>query len=520
MAKTDATRRRKKQSKVVQEDTADTDCQTDTVIKVKGNAPTVTVSWKKTNEEGEDDDTQTTLDASDQMTAKKMTGCVNGKQKAVKNRPSKKSKVNNDGFRICVGNLNKTKTYQEVNESLEKYFMSQSILFQDIQLDQSRKHAFLDLATEMDLTKALALNGEILLDKPMKITKVKITSEDKAKVNARSLDKKVNGKRKAEPVIEDSPSKKAKRINEGFCLFVGNLNSSKNSEELKESLEKYLMSQNLLFKDIRLDQSRKHAFVDLLSEMDLTKALTSNGEVLLDKPMKIAKAKIKSAKKVKVKSPELKKQARDARCLFVKNLPYNVTKEDILKVFHKAIAIRFPGGTEGPTQGIAFLEFKNTGIARKVQKQKQGVTIRKRVLILNCVGEKGVCRVTKADVENKRKKDKKASQSSQNIEAGKKEAKEESCEKPEKAKVLSKTLIVMGLAEKTSPEMLKSVFEGAVNARVTVNKKDVSKRFGFVNFGSDESCKAAKEAMEDCELDGCKVTIAYAYPKGKKSRRA
>lgn len=56
---------------------------------------------------------------------------------------------------------------------------------------------------------------------------------------------------------------------------------------------------------------------------------------------------------------------------------------------------------------IAFLEFKNTGIARKVQKQKQGVTIRKRVLILSCVGEEeGVCRVTKADVENKRKKGK------------------------------------------------------------------------------------------------------------------
>lgn len=45
------------------------------MIKVKGNGPTVTVSWKKKNEEGEDDDTQTTLDAGDQMTAKKMTGC-------------------------------------------------------------------------------------------------------------------------------------------------------------------------------------------------------------------------------------------------------------------------------------------------------------------------------------------------------------------------------------------------------------------------------------------------------------
>uniref|UniRef100_I3JWX1 RRM domain-containing protein n=1 Tax=Oreochromis niloticus TaxID=8128 RepID=I3JWX1_ORENI len=323
----------------------------------------------------------------------------------------------------------------------------------------------------------------------------------------------VNGKRKADPVIEDSPSKKAKLINEGFCLFVGNLNSSKNSEELKESLEKYLMSQSLLFQDIRLDRFRKHAFVDLLSEMDLNKALTLNGEVLLDKPMKIAKAKIKSMDP----ASGSEKATRDARCLFVKNLPYNATKEDILKIFHKAIAIRFPGGTEGPTQGIAFLEFKNTGIAKKVQKQKQGVTIQKRVLILNRVGEKSVRRVTKADVENKRKKDKKALQSSQNIEAGKKEDTEESCEKPEKTKVLSKTLIVMGLAEKTSPETLKSVFEGAVNARVTVNKKDVSKRFGFVNFGSDESCKAAKEAMEDCEIDGCKVTIAYAYPKGKKT---
>lgn len=33
----------------------------------------------------------------------------------------------------------------------------------------------------------------------------------------------------------------------------------------------------------------------------------------------------------------------------------------------------------------------------------------------------------------------------------------------------------MGLTEKTSPEMLKNVFEGAVNARFTVNK-DFSKR--------------------------------------------
>lgn len=35
--------------------------------------------------------------------------------------------------------------------------------------------------------------------------------------------------------------------------------------------------------------------------MDLTKGLTLNGEMLLDKPMRIAKAKIKSEENVKVK---------------------------------------------------------------------------------------------------------------------------------------------------------------------------------------------------------------------------
>ena len=35
---------------------------------------------------------------------------------------------------------------------------------------------------------------------------------------------------------------------------------------------------------------RKYAFVNVASQMDFTKALTLNGEQLLDRPMKIAKA--------------------------------------------------------------------------------------------------------------------------------------------------------------------------------------------------------------------------------------
>lgn len=55
-----------------------------------------------------------------------------------------------------------------------------------------RKHAHVDLASEMDLTKALTLNGEMVLDKPMKIDKAKVKSEDKLKVKASAEDKKGN----------------------------------------------------------------------------------------------------------------------------------------------------------------------------------------------------------------------------------------------------------------------------------------------------------------------------------------
>lgn len=44
-------------------------------------------------------------------------------------------------------------------------------------------------------------------------------------------------------------------------------------------------------------------------------------------------------------------------------------------------------------------------------------------------------------------------------------------------------------------------------------------RFGFVEFESEENCKAVKEAMEDCEIDGSKVTVDFAKLKSKKGHQ-
>lgn len=45
-------------------------------------------------------------------------------------------------------------------------------------------------------------------------------------------------------------------------------------------------------------------------------------------------------------------------------------------------------------------------------------------------------------------------------------------------------------------------------------------RFGFVDFESGEVCQKAKKAMEDCQIDGNKVTVAYARSKMQKNLSA
>ncbi|XP_035488968.2 nucleolin isoform X1 [Scophthalmus maximus] len=498
------------------------DSPIDCVIEVKGSTPTVSVSWEKENEEVEGDDSERRrrTDLSDQMTAEAMID--SGEQTQA----------------VSSAEVIETKMEQETENVIDK---------QDSQMD---------IGNDSTVT----VTGT---NKPEEGQSSPVKQESNG----------VSGKRKAPSNTETSPPKKTKLINDGFCLYVGNLNSSKTFEEVKDSLATYFMTQSLLFHDIRLDRSKKHAFVDLASEMDLTKGLTLNGQTILDKPMKIAKAKVKSADTVK--APQDKKAVKDARCLFLKNLPYDATKEDILKIFNNAIDVRFPGGTEGPSQGIAFVEFKKESIAKKVQQKKQGAKIEGRVLVVDFVGETKENKVTKANDDDGKEKAaappnntlfvsnlsynvkekklnqvfqkavsikipqnkgkskgfafvefatvtdaEKALQTTHNLVICKREIRVqffEMRERPEKVK--SKTLIVRSLSEKTTAETLKSAFEGAVDARVAVDKgTGASRKFGFVEFESEENCIVVREAMEDCEIDGSKVTVGYAVPKAKKAR--
>ncbi|XP_051238407.1 nucleolin isoform X3 [Dicentrarchus labrax] len=542
------------------------DSPMDAVIEVKGTKSTVTVSWDKKNEEGEVDDTEKRTDESGQMMD---TGHIFTKRILTIH---------------CLGRIT-THAFREEQTQI----ISSADAVGSTEDNPGKETKMEKEVQESGETQVDVVAGEDESTPTVTVTWEKTSEEGEQTDGDEQIVKEtaVNGKRKAPPSVETSPSKKTKLINDGFCLFVGNLNNSKTFEEVKNSLANYFMTQSLLVQDIRLHRSKKHAFVDLASQMDLTKALTLNGEMILEKPMKIAKAKVKSEDMVKVKaSAEEKKAAKDAKCLFLKNVPYNATKQDILKIFRKAVGVRFPGGSVGPDKGIAFVEFKNKTIAKKVQQKKQVAKIQDRVLIVDRVGEANATEVTKANDDNNNNNNndnntqaaappnntlfvsnlsynvkeknlknvfqkavsikmpqskgkskgfafvefatvedaEKALKSTQNIKISKREVRVKFCEvkeKTEKAKVLSKTLIVVGLAEKTTAETLKSAFEGALSARVIADKETgVSRRFGFVDFESDENCKAVKEAMEDCEIDGSKVTVAYAKAKAEQGAPA
>lgn len=559
MAKTEATRRSKRQSKVVtsevveeednvktegqtetvspsepivgtsedapKEDQDEQDSQMDPVIEVKGSTTTVTVSWDDKNKEGEVDDAEKRTDASDQMMDSEEPTQIISSADAVgstEDAPSESAE---------------TKKELEMQESGESPMETVA-------------------GSTATVTETLEKNDEEGESDDVK----KETNGGEQKIVEK---KPVKGKRKAPSTVATPPTKKTKLINDGFCLYVGNLNNSKTFDEVKDSLANYFMAQSLLVQNIRLDRSKKHAYVDVASEMDLTKGLTLNGEMMHDKPLKIAKAKVKSEVKVKVKDPVEDKKAKDERCLFLKNVPYEATKEDIQKIFPEAVGVRFPGGTESPKKGIAFVEFKKKAFAKKELQRKQGVEIQGRILIVDFVGETNKANDTKASSKNTlfvsnlpfAMKEKtlmkhfqkavsisvpkhqgqsrgfafvefasaadaeKALQASKNKIIFKRAVKVQFCKMGAKSVVtkVSKTLIVMGLAEKTTAETLKSAFEGAVRARVTVDRETGDpKGFGFVDFESEDKCKAVKEAMEDCEIDGSKVTVAFAKPEGIK----
>uniref|UniRef100_A0A2K6EHV8 Nucleolin n=1 Tax=Propithecus coquereli TaxID=379532 RepID=A0A2K6EHV8_PROCO len=376
--------------------------------------------------------------------------------------------------------------------------------------------------------------------------------EDEEEEEEEQAVKVVSGKRKKEMTKQKAAPEANKQKVEAtepttsFNLFIGNLNSNKSAPELKTGISDVFAKNDLVVVDVRIGMTRKFGCVDFES---LTGLKVFSNEIKLEKP----------------KGKDSKKD-RDARTLLAKNLSYKVTQDELKEVFEDAMEIRLVS-KDGKSKGIAYIEFKTEADAEKTFEEKQGTEIDGRSISLYYTGEKGQsqdCRGGKNSTWSGESKTLVLSNlyysateetlqevfekttlikvpQNQNgkskgyafIEfASFEDAKEalNSCNKreiegrairlelqaPRGSPNPSKTLFVKGLSEDTTEETLKESFDGSIRATIVTDRETgSSKGFGFVDFNSEQDAKAAKEAKEDGEIDGNKVTLDWAKPKGE-----
>ncbi|XP_063023179.1 nucleolin isoform X2 [Melospiza melodia melodia] len=373
--------------------------------------------------------------------------------------------------------------------------------------------------------------------------------------------KEAPGKRKKEMTNKSAPEPKKKKTDgptSAFSVFVGNLVCTKEFEELKTGLREFFGKKNIEVVDVRIGSSKRFGYVDFSSAEDLDKALQLNGKKFMGLEVKLEKAKSREAMKED-------KKVRDARTLFLKNLPYRITEDAIREVFENAVEVRIVMNKDGSSKGMAYIEFKTEAEANKALEEKQGTEIEGRAVVIDFTGEKsqqehqkgesktlivnnlsyaateitlqevfkkassikvpqnnqgrpkGYAFVDFATTEDARE----ALNSYNNTEIEGRTIRLEFSTQKGNANARggfgqqSKTLFVRGLSEDTTEETLRESFEGSISARIVTDRDTgSSKGFGFVDFSSAEDAKAAKEAMEDGEIDGNKVILDFAKPKG------
>uniref|UniRef100_A0A8C8C236 Nucleolin n=1 Tax=Oncorhynchus tshawytscha TaxID=74940 RepID=A0A8C8C236_ONCTS len=371
-------------------------------------------------------------------------------------------------------------------------------------------------------------------------------------------------KRKADNKKDTPPAKKAKaESDDTFCLFIGNLNSNKDFDEIKEALAAFFSKKNLEVQDVRLGASKKFGYVEFASAEDMQTAMELNGKKCMGQELKMDKARSKG-------NSQEEKKDRDARTLFVKNLPFSATEDDLKEVFADAVEIRIPPGQDGSNRGIAYIAFKTEAMADKMLTEAQGADVQGRSIMVDYTGiksQKGGRPPAQAAAESKTLIVNNLSYSAtedslqsafegavsirvpQNngrpkgfafVEFESAEAAKEALDNLNGTEIEgrqirleysqnsggrdaggrggsgpTKTLFVRGLSGDTTDQSLRDAFDSATGARVVTDRDTGnSKCFGFVDFDSESDCKAAKEAMEGGEIDGSSVNLDYAKPKG------
>ncbi|XP_057182411.1 nucleolin isoform X2 [Triplophysa rosa] len=433
--------------------------------------------------------------------------------------PAKKVKSDEEEFILLVGKLNLKKDVHEIKSAISHFFSNEGLKIQKVRLDITKKFGHVNFASEKELQKALELDGKNLMGQPVKLDRAR--SKDLVGNKAANLSNKIlvvhnlsysvtvhTLRRVFEKSVAIRIPQKDGRL-QGFAFVQ--FESVEDAKEALENCNNKEIEGRIVHIEIckskeerdgggmgnfggghqditekrEIDQSYfRFGFVEFESVEDAEEALeTCNNAVIEGRNIRLEFCQSREDKEA-----EIGNSAAFSSSKALKNVPFSATKDSNQSVPEKSVSIKIPLNI-GNQKGRAFMEF--TSVEDAIEALKT---------------------VNKAEIEGQ-------SVTRCHTVFSQSKKMEEKVEGERWSSRPLKTLFVRGLSEETKDQTLKNAFDGAVSAKIITDRDTgSSKGFGYVNFDSEEDCKAAREAMDDCEINGKKVSVDYAQPEGGRGR--
>ncbi|XP_060710657.1 uncharacterized protein LOC132835269 isoform X2 [Hemiscyllium ocellatum] len=334
-------------------------------------------------------------------------------------------------------------------------------------------------------------------------------------------------------------TKKRKKTQEktSWCLYIQKLRSQNSPCKLKAAIGDFLSARSVPYKEIQLNPDSCSACVELNREGDLNEALQLDTCNILGQVARLSKVEKLGALDGRIDSRTLRVKtlprdvcAKDLKRLFekvagvwicqnvnerfglvmfetekdtanalsngeikcrgnllrldraypvkqkkrkilkIKNLPYPISKKHLKSILYNAEDIHLSKSNQ--SQGVAYVEYKTTKQAKFALKDFRGRGVPGQVV-----------RVA-------------------SIEEG-----QESPESHSDGSGSTRSLLVWRLSKRTTVEMLKSIFKGAVGARIPQTK---GRRFAFVDFKTVEEATRARAQFQNAEIDGQQMKLFFA----------
>jgi len=186
-------------------------------------------------------------------------------------------------------------------------------------------------------------------------------------------------------VNPSSPTRQPQEQKPGFEVFVKSLPFSATEEEVKKFFEGCGAIENVYLLRGRDRRPKGSGFVRFANKESVAKAVAKNNSELGGRPLTIEEAKPKEDR------PAQPRESQTSTSVFIGNLSYTTTEEDLRKFFEGAgaiKAIRLASDRNGQSKGFAHIDFETEEQAGKAV-QKSGSELGGRTLRVDYANPNG-----------------------------------------------------------------------------------------------------------------------------------